>query len=81
MTNVAVITPAHLVESVSDGKADALTDSRWEEIYRLCRFAEEGIAFEAFLEAPWKVLRQQGQEGAVESIRNGYRRYCQLRPV
>ena len=75
MSNAAIITvPAALdAESVCDAEADAQTDIRWKEVYKLCRFAEEGISLEAFLSAPWRILREQGQEGAVESIRNGHR--------
>lgn len=75
MSNTAIITvPAALdAESACDAETDTAAVAGWTEVYKLCRFAEEGISLEAFLTAPWRILREQGQEGAVESIRNGHR--------
>ncbi|MBZ9574554.1 hypothetical protein [Modicisalibacter sp. MOD 31.J] len=74
MSNAAIIAaPATLdAESACNDETGTQTDPRWEEVYKLCRFAEEGISLEAFLAAPWRVLSEQGQEGAVESIRSGH---------
>lgn len=75
MKNAAIIPlpVASGTKSARGDVTDAQADPRWEEVYNLCRFAEAEGALEDFLANPWRFLREQGQEGAVESIRNGHR--------
>ena len=48
------------------------TETQWVEVYHLCRLCESGIPLETFLADPWRILREQGQEGALNSIHSGY---------
>lgn len=48
------------------------TDAEWENVYKLCRLSEANISLDQFLSSPWNILREQGQEGAVDSIRRGF---------
>lgn len=52
---------------------EALTDAQWTEIFEACDFEADGIPLSAFLENPWPILFDYGQEGAVVSMMRGYR--------
>lgn len=44
----------------------------WAEIYHATRLSEEGVPFEAFIQAPHEHLGAYGQSEAPESMRQGY---------
>lgn len=45
----------------------------WTPVYQACRLAEEGIALDAFLAAPWQHLVEHGQESCFASHGRGFR--------
>lgn len=55
-----------------DDETPANTAEHWNAIYAACRLETMGYSLEEFLANPWHVLREAGQEGAVDSIRRGY---------
>lgn len=63
MSNAAAITTTLFAEPSLDDESEALTESRWNEVYRLCRLAEEGVSLEAFLANPWKVCVSKVRRG------------------
>lgn len=49
-----------------------VTEAELETVYRLCRLSESDIDLDEFKASPWPILREHGQEGAVDSVRRGY---------
>lgn len=65
--------PPRAVASEYNTETAGVADRCWIEVYDFCRFAEVGVPLEMFLADPERILREQGQEGALESIRAGHR--------
>lgn len=65
--------PPRAVASEYNTETTGAAGRYWIEVYDFCRFAEVGVPLEMFLADPERILREQGQEGALESIRAGHR--------
>jgi hypothetical protein len=55
-----------------ENRQSCVAGKQWEEVYRLCRLSEADIGLDEFKASPWRILKEQGQEAALESIRNGH---------
>lgn len=64
--------PPRAVASEYNTETTGAAGRYWIEVYDFCRFAKTGIPLEMFLADPERILREQGQEGALESIRAGH---------